>query len=61
MLRVLIQKECRKDGKKSNPLPAKENDTSKVKIGTINRTKSTKYTTSDTVITNRSGHRGNSL
>ena len=33
----------------------------KIKTGTINRTKSTKYATSDTVITNRSGHRRNSL
>ena len=61
MSRVPIQKECRKDGKESNPLPAKENDISKIKIGTINRTRSTKYTTSGTVMANRSGHRRNSL
>ena len=51
----------RKDGNECNPLPAKENDASKIKIGTIKRmcpaqrAKSTKYATSDIVITNTSG------
>ena len=55
------KKESRKDGNDSNPSPAKENDGSKIKIGTIKRmcppqrAKSTKYATSDIVITNRSG------
>ena len=55
------KKKKRKDGNECNPLPAKENDASKIKIGTIKRmcppqrAKSTKYAISDIVITNRSG------